>query len=122
VTRDLDLVRDLLVRTEREQFTTEDPNLVYHAALLKEAGLVEAIITPKIWRGRFTLAILKRLTWEGREFLGAAKNEQVWTRTKRNFIRPGLFFSLSLIAEYLRQKEPGVAIDNSSDSAAQRSA
>jgi hypothetical protein len=122
VTRDLDLVRDLLVRTEREQFTTEDPNLVYHAALLKEAGLVEAVITPKIWRGRFTLAIFKRLTGAGREFLRSAKDEQIWTRTKRNFIRPGLFFSLSLIAEYLRQKEQHVVTDDFSGAAEQQSA
>jgi Hypothetical protein (DUF2513) len=111
VTKDLDLVRDLLLRTEDGEFSSSDPNIVYHIGLLKQAGLVQAVITPRKWKNRFTLAILKRLTPAGHEFLRAAKNEMIWTRTKRNFIRPGLFFSLSLIADYLRpQKEERVII------------
>ena len=56
-------------------------------------------------RGRFTLGILKRLTPDGRQFLRSAKNEALWRRTKRDFVRPGLFFSLRLVADYLRQKD-----------------
>jgi hypothetical protein len=111
MTKDLDLVRDLLLRAEQEsEFSSSDPNIVYHIGLMRQAGLVQAIVTPKKWKEKFTLGILKRLTPAGRSFLQAAKNEQVWTRTKRNFIRPGLFFSLSLIADYLRQKEPRVIV------------
>jgi hypothetical protein len=105
VTKDLDLVRDLLRQAEAEEFSSTDPNTVYHIGLLREAGLVQAIITPKKWRGRFTLGILKRLTPAGRQFLHAARNETLWAKTKRDFIRPGLFFSLRLIADYLRQKD-----------------
>lgn len=111
MTKDLDLVRDLLFRTERErEFSSSDPRIVYHVGLMREAGLVRAIVTPKKWKKRFTLAIVKGLNAAGRDFLRAAKNEVVWTRTKRNFIRPGLFFSLRLIADYLRQKEERVII------------
>lgn len=110
VTKDLDLVRDLLLRAEDREFSSSDPNIVYHIGLLRHAGLVQAVVTPRRWKNKFTLAILKRLTPAGLDFLRAAKNEMIWTRTKRNFIRPGLFFSLSLIADYLRQKEPRVII------------
>ena len=109
MTKDLDLVRDLLARAEEpEGFSTTEPRAVYHVRLLKEAGLVHAIVTPGKWKGRFTLGILKRLTPAGRQFLHAARNEPVWTRAKRDFIRPGLFFSLRLIADYLKQEEKRV--------------
>jgi len=108
VTKDLDLVRDLLLRAEESEFSSTDPKTVHHISLMKKAGLVQAVVTPKKWKGRFTLGILKRLTPEGRHFLHAAKNEMIWSRAKRNFIRPGLFFSLRLIADYLRQKEKRV--------------
>jgi hypothetical protein len=110
VTKDLDLVRDLLLRAQNGQFSSSDPNIVYHIGLLMQAGLVRAVVTPRKWKNKFTLAILKRLTPAGCDFLRAAKNEMIWTRTKRNFIRPGLFFSLSLIADYLRPKEERVII------------
>jgi len=109
VTKDLDLVRDLLARAEKEHpFSTTDPKAVYHVRLLREAGLVQATVTPTEWRQRFTLAILKRLTPDGRQFLQAAKNETIWRRTKQDFVRPGLFFSLRLVSDYLRQKHERV--------------
>jgi hypothetical protein len=106
VTNDLDLVRDLLIRAEDpEGFSTTDPKTVYHVRLLKQAGLVQAIVTPGKWKDRFTLGILKRLTPDGRQFLHAARNETIWNRVKRDFIRPGIFFSLRLIGDYLKQQE-----------------
>jgi len=114
VTKDLDLVRDLLARADKEPaFSTTDPKTVYHVRLLREAGLVQATVTPTEWRDRFTLAILKRLTPDGRQFLQAAENETVWRRTKQDFIRPGLFFSLRLVSDYLRQKHERVGFGNS---------
>lgn len=108
MTNNLDFVRDLLLRAEGEGFSSEDPKTVYHIGLLKQAGLVQAIVTPKRWKGRFTLGILKRLTPDGRQFLHAARNETIWRRTKKDFIRPGLFFSLRLVADYLRQQDSEV--------------
>src|SRR5258707_12889391 len=108
VTKDLDLVRDLVTRAEMEPpFSTTDPKAVDHVRLLREEGLVQATVTPTEWRERFTLAILKRLTPDGRQFLQAAKNEKVWRRTKQDFIRPGLLFSFRLVSDYLRQKHAG---------------
>ena len=109
MTNNLDLVRDLLLRAEDEGFSSEDPKTVYHIRLLKHAGLVQAVVTPRKWKGRFTLGILKRLTPAGRQFLHAARNEMIWRRTKKDFIRPGLFFSLRLVADYLRQQDKEIA-------------
>ena len=109
MTNNLDLVRDLLLHAEEESFSSEDPKTVYHIRLLKQAGLVQAVVTPRQWKDRFTLGILKRLTPAGRQFLQAARNETIWRRTKKDFIRPGLFFSLRLVADYLRQQDRPVA-------------
>ena len=111
MTNDLDLVRDLLIRTAKErEFSSTDARIVYHVGLMREAGLVRAIVTPKKWRKRFALAIVKGLNAAGRDFLRAARNEVVWAGTKQDFVRPGLFFSLRLIADYLEQKEKRVII------------
>ena len=110
MTNNLDLVRDLLLRAESEEFSSTDPKTVYHIDLLKKAGLVQAVVTPKKWKGRFTLGILRRLTPDGQQFLHAAKNERLWSRTKKDFIRPGLFFSLRLVADYLREKDDHVIV------------
>jgi hypothetical protein len=111
MTNDLDFVRDLLFRTEREHgFSSTDPRIVYHVGLMHKAGLVRAIVTPKKWKKRFTLAIVKGLNAAGREFLRAAKDESLWTQAKQDFIRPGLFFSLRLLTDYLKQKEKRVII------------
>ncbi len=111
MTNDLDLVRDLLFRTEKEHgFSSTEARIVYHVGLMREAGLVRAITTPRKWKNRFTLAIVKELRAAGRDFLRAARNEALWVQTKRDFIRPGLFFSLRLIADYLRQRERRIIV------------
>ena len=72
MTRDMTLVREILQRVEeseghdlevadfqREQWN--DATILYHLELLVE-----------------------RLTWEGHEFLAAARNEKVWDRVARD--------------------------------------
>ena len=104
MTRDLDLLRDLLGRLAEAEFSTSDPLIIQHASILKKAGLIHASITPVKWKDRFALAILKRLIPAGQQFLTASRDEALWTRTKRNFTRPGVIFSLSVISDYLNKK------------------
>ncbi len=101
MTRDLDFIRELLARVAEEEFSSSDPVVIHHASLLKSAGLIHAVLTPQQWKDRFALAILKRLTPLGQQFLQASRDEAVWRQTKRIFVRPGLVFSLSMIADYL---------------------
>ena len=91
--RDMDLVRKLLFEIEK----CDDPwgphqslkidgysNQVvsYHIKLLAEAGLIEAQDVSEMgadgfrwWAGS--------LTWEGHEFLEAARDDARWNRTKK---------------------------------------
>jgi hypothetical protein len=81
--RDMDLVRDILVQAETFPFgdfhdiSVADhahEEVVYHVMLLDEAGLIEAKECSSLdgidWKA-------KRLTYEGHEFLDAARSNKL---------------------------------------------
>lgn len=89
--RDMDLVRALLMTVESyptgfapdkievSGYTQEQ--IAYHAFLLDEAGLVHAIdVTATGSQG--PEAKIVRLTWDGHEFLDAAREPSRWEQTK----------------------------------------
>lgn len=49
-----------------------------HVKLLTEAELIEARVNP-----REATLLPTRLTWQGHEFLDAARNETIWYKTKK---------------------------------------
>ena len=82
--RDMDLIRQILLEIEKEpvlgrmisldieSYSPEEAS--YHVMILNEAGLIEATaLDGHRW-------IPKRLTWQGHEFLDAARSEKVWKR------------------------------------------
>lgn len=97
--RDMDLIRLLLLQTEGEEeveisnYTNEQ--IKYHQELLIEAGLVNGSIT-RTHGG--SIIFIKRLTWEGHEFLADVKNETVWRETKKTALEKGADMSLSVLS------------------------
>lgn len=94
VQRDMDLVRELLLRIEQDKsldgtrwigFTPAElgmeqrsvEEIAYHLDLLIDAGLVEG----KSYGG--AIPAIARLTWDGHEFLDNIKNTDVWSKTKQ---------------------------------------
>lgn len=87
--RDMDLARKILLAVEEKGGTRGGLDLdipghakdevSYHVQLLAEAGLLEAqdLSTMHGFEVR-----PKRLTWNGHEFLEAARNDTVWNRAK----------------------------------------
>jgi hypothetical protein len=87
--RDMDLIRELLLRAEEEAtqkgffmptvegYTPEQIN--YHIELLEQKGLARTFHIPS---GRDDIWKLGALTWEGQDFLANAKNQTVWNKTK----------------------------------------
>src|SRR2546428_14058395 len=85
----MDLIRKIIIATEEnadpaglveldiEGHSSEE--LSYHVKLLAEAGLIEAEDLSGL--GEFCWTP-KSLTWSGHEFLDAARNDTVWTKTK----------------------------------------
>jgi acyl-CoA synthetase (AMP-forming)/AMP-acid ligase II len=98
VKRDMDLVRKILLEIEAspedswdsdEDFEIEGydhETVMRHIGMLHEAGLVQALDASTMGGVAF---IPRRLTWDGHEFLDAARNEQVWTRTKATIRQHG---------------------------------
>ena len=83
--RDLDLIRQLLLETERQEepfemdglaFEGSDPaRIAYHAALLAEAGLIEGIDTSTMGGSNFCV---RGMTNAGHDFLETIRDSATW--------------------------------------------
>lgn len=87
--RDMDLIREILLKTEDLPFDgcfhdievsgRSADEISYHVMLLDEAGFIEAEeLTSQdgvCWKA-------KRLTYSGHEFLDAARSHTVWVKAK----------------------------------------
>ena len=96
--RDMDLVRTILLQIEQQPYTGVgvelyvkgyDPEeITYHVILLAEAGLIEADDASS---GAKTKWMPKRLTWQGCEFLDAARDNNRWNKAKLTMGKVGGF-------------------------------
>ncbi len=98
--RDMDLVRELLLKLEDEHL---DGNLYslkadglgiegrsydelsYHLTLLIDAGLLDG---ERELSGRFAV---RNITWRGHEFIDVIRNPEVWKKTKKGAEAAGGF-------------------------------
>jgi hypothetical protein len=107
--RDMDLIRKLMLRLEELDGTgISNSNLLegygaeevmYHNYLLANAGL--AIGCDSSSGDSFLPQwYLNALTWDGHEFLDAARNETNWKKAKERFAGVG-GFSLSILKDLL---------------------
>jgi hypothetical protein len=89
--RDMDLIRDILLEVEKcpslEGCETKIPgcspeDLYYNAQQAQEAGLIDAVFQ----RGT-THFHITRLTYDGHEFLDAARDNTLWARAKETLIK-----------------------------------
>ncbi len=101
--RDMDLIRDLLLKLEAldvnafEVATVSTENLDldgyeaaqidHHMALLYEAGLiVSGIDQDALGEGTW---VFRRVTWAGHDFLDTIRDPEVWKRTKEGASKLG---------------------------------
>jgi hypothetical protein len=101
--RDLDLIRLILLEAENnadpqnwfdpEPVGYETEAVSYHVMLMEQAGLIEGWNRSAIGVFRWSA---RNLTWRGHEFLEAAKDDTVWTKTKNTIgqLGPGIIFDL----------------------------
>lgn len=107
--RDMDLIRQILLELEEAPYTggwanleiekgLDDDVYAYHVQLLHEAGLIEAqdlsTLDGVAWKP-------KRLTWEGHEFLEAARESSRWEKAKDVMQKEGGGLVLSVLKEVL---------------------
>jgi Hypothetical protein (DUF2513) len=109
--RDMDLIREILLEVEKCSSLSgcgikipgrAQEELYYNAQLAQEAGLIDARFLP----GSSDFHVI-RLTYEGHEFLDAARNDTLWTRAKEKVTKDtgtltleGLKFALSALIKH----------------------
>ncbi|HSI39854.1 MAG TPA: DUF2513 domain-containing protein [Xanthobacteraceae bacterium] len=100
MTRDMDLVRAILLKMEAGPLTIAnhrylhivdfpDQQVQHNFWILKDAGF---IVQTQVHSGHY------RLSWQGHEFLDNIRDDDVWNKTKDGAKRVG-GFSLELIAD-----------------------
>jgi hypothetical protein len=113
--RDLDLVRGILLwmeaQAEGRNVNTWDFNIPgwtkreigYHAYLMHQAGLIiaaDATFTEDD-APNWTPSMI---TWDGYEFLAAARDKGLWEKAKSNIIGPAAAVSFALLLEWLKEE------------------
>jgi hypothetical protein len=128
--RDLDLVREILLAVEKhekmngaaliwnnlELDNRTQAEVVFHINLLKEAGYLKLVKSSLASEGEDLMPLILRLTWDGCEFLDAARDDKRWAQAKEIAGQVGSFaFGLlgPLLMDLARQailsKLPGLS-------------
>ena len=108
--RDMDLARQILLALEAQSVEAlgdpieieghDDAEVSYHIKLLDDAGLLvgrdDGSAETFCWSA-------KALTWEGHEFLDAARQDTRWDRAKQFVREKGGALTLGALAEVLRR-------------------
>lgn len=105
-TRDMDLIRLLLIQLESGESQPEmekysKREIIYHYQLLSDAGLIVA----RFIEGNDPIpdeVMDIRLTWDGQDFLAAARDNRLWKMAKEKFIQPGVSWTFSILKEWLK--------------------
>lgn len=111
--RDMDLVRKILLKVEASDGGNVELDIpdylrdqvYFHVELMKEHGLVEALVIrsgdgpqPKI-----LACTVERITWEGYDFLDAARKDSIWEQAKEQCLKATGGLSIELLKDYLLQ-------------------
>jgi hypothetical protein len=105
--RDMDVIRLLLLQLEGDEKATEnlkrydEPTVVYNAALIVDAGLVEGAVA----RGGDNSPIgvaMNHMTWSGHDFLDAARDDNLWKKAKKNVMGPAASYTFEIVKTYLK--------------------
>lgn len=109
--RDWDLIRELLIEIE-ERCGPDDvvsagaielkghsqETILYHLALLAEARLIDA---DDVGSHDGADWFVRRLTWEGHDFLDAARSDTTWGRAKSVAAEKGSGLTFAVLKELL---------------------
>ena len=109
--RDMDLVREILLAIEKNEkdplgwIDLELPNrsrkeVAYHVMLLHQAGLITAHDVSTMGADGFDWRP-KSLTWQGHEFLEAARNDTIWRKAVGRMVEVTGGVSLDVLKDLL---------------------
>jgi hypothetical protein len=107
--RDMDLIRDILLEIEANDdvpsLDEKDDRYLQHLLLLQEAGLIAGVAVCVCDRGELYPQKINRprLTWQGHEFLDAARNDTIWQRTMARLRDAGVSGTFDVVKALLIQ-------------------
>ena len=109
--RDMDLVRLILKKIEMdeplksiESFTQQQVD--YHVAIMIEAHLVTGITGSSDNSTCVDFAFPNRMTWQGHDFLQAAKDDTKWKKAKDYISKNALPLTVTVFQEVLHKFSP----------------
>ena len=107
--RDMDLIRDLLLRIEETPANAHPDDIAVegydeaaineHLEMLIQDGFVAGKVNYSgMGDERIYLVVVKRLTWKGHDFVDTIRNDTVWKNTKRTILEKGGAMSLEIVS------------------------
>lgn len=111
--RDMNLIRRIALAVEvcadgdpssalrLEGYTAEQ--IGYHCQLMVEAGLIHAIEVKDLGSTTPTF-LIRRLTWEGHEFVDAARKESLWSKLKEKVANTVESVTMDVLIRYLKSQ------------------
>jgi hypothetical protein len=101
--RDMDLVRDLLIRIcdtalSEEQAIT-DIKEVYHLKMLSEEGYISGLEFHEYSEGLACYLLDPKLTWNGHEFLETVRPKKIWEKIKTHLKDKGVGLTIDAISK-----------------------
>jgi hypothetical protein len=112
----MDLVRLMLLRTESAGIDKEaadkyhaecekypEPVRAHQIAIMIEAGLIVGTVSASPESGGLPVrGAIGRLTWQGHEFLDAARDETTWKKVRDKVMKPAASFTFGILVEALK--------------------
>ena len=86
------------VRERAYEIAKADIDYVNHSMMLEGQAIYDGS------KGCVTGVVLERLTWEGHDFLDAARDDTIWKKAMKRFMQPTAAFTFGLLLEYLKKE------------------
>ena len=108
--RDMDAIRKILFAVREADGVTkevdgvEDDVFKFNAMLLIEAGLVLGGTPPSAKSDSPVPAhaIIRRLTWEGYDFVDSIEDDDIWQKAKEKVLKPAGSWTFGILSEYIK--------------------
>ena len=109
--RDMDLIRAILQKVEscEDSYGINSPviegyseaKIAYHLRLLLDGGLIEVKNVAEEWQQEDLYSGIN-LTWDGQDFINAARDDRLWTKAKEAIINSGVGFTVQSLLAWLK--------------------
>jgi|ERR1039457_6191271 hypothetical protein len=104
--RDMDLMRQLLLRAEasnERRLKVNGAVEAYQVRLMVEEGLVNGVVIGNQKAGLpDDESYILSLTWAGHDFLDASRDEKLWRKAREKFLKPAASWTFSILLEWLK--------------------